>query len=157
MDCLNVQGSKINEPALLGNPSKPRSETRRSQRLRDLALFLLFLLWLVVLALVIWVAVENHRNRRDLDTLTRAVSGTTQSGSAVVTTASTGDNATLASVSAVYPAVYLSQNASAQPGYAYAGSLYRSAHQATSPSSAQLLQLLCHLRTGESTEGPRIG
>lgn len=137
MDCLNVQGSKANEPSLLNNHNTnqdPRS--RRGDQLLKAVVATLIILFIVLLALFIWLAVEVRHNKNDIKSLRNSLVGTTQSATVQTASARGLGNATLSSVSTAYPAVYLSQNATAQSGYAYAGSLYRCGR----PSSS----LLCN-------------
>ena len=123
MDCLSTQ--KASDPALLGQHQSASSYTAPPRRTRGLAaaVGVLGVFSVVLLALVIWLAVEVQNNKHAINQLRsiQAVANTAQSS--VVQTTNTGSNATV--VDAAYPAIYLSQNATGQSGYQFAGSLYR--------------------------------
>ena len=125
MNCLGAQ--KASDPALLGQHHSASNHPGTPRRTRGLAaaVGVLGVFCVVLLALIIWLAVEVQNNKNDIHQLRsmqlQAVTDTAQS--AVVQTTNTGSNATF--VDAAYPAVYLSQNATGQAGYKFAGSLYR--------------------------------
>jgi len=115
MDCMNPAAKGSNEPGLLGH-----SETRstRKSKITKALLALLSLLFIVLLGVVIWLGVEVHRIRSDINDLKR--SSFSLGGSA--------QSALVASVgsTAASSAMYLSKNSTSANGYAYSGSLYRS-------------------------------
>lgn len=118
MDCLNPAPKGDREPALLKH-NKPRGTSKLTKAL----LFLLSILFIVLLAVVIWLGVEVHKCRSDIDDLKRGFSGvSTQSSSA--NTASLGSGGSTGSTTE-YAALYLSQNSTSASGYVYSGSLYR--------------------------------
>ena len=125
MDCLNAQ--KASDPALLGQHQSASFHPAPPRRTRGLAaaVGVLGAFSVILLALIIWLAVEVQNNKHEIKQLRsmqlQAVTNTAQS--AVVQTTNTGSNATI--IDAAYPAVYLSQNATGQSGYQFAGSLYR--------------------------------
>ena len=119
MDCLNPAAKGHNEPGLLGHENRRSS---RGRKLTNALLALLTILFLVLLGVVIWLGVEVHKCRHDIDNLRRTtLGGSTQSASA--STASLGSTGNTAYSSSV--PLYLSKNATSATGYAYSGSLYR--------------------------------
>ena len=119
MDCLNPAAKGHNEPGLLGNDQRRSS---RGRKLTNALLALLSILFVVLLGVVIWLGVEVHKCRNDIDSLRRTtLGGSTQSAAAnTASLGSTGSTAASASVP-----LYLSKNATSATGYAYSGSLYR--------------------------------
>ena len=117
MDCLHGPDYKGTEPGLLDN--KPRG--RRTDRLTKALLALLALLFIVLLAVVIWLGVEVHRARRDIDDLRSAL----QPVSSQSLSSASGTASSSTKLASAYPAIYLSKNSSASSGYTYGGSIYR--------------------------------
>ena len=117
MDCLHGPNYKGTEPSLLEN----KSQGRRGNRLVKALLALLTLLFIVLLAIVIWLGVEVHRARRDIDDLRSAL----QPVSSQSLSSASGASTSTTSSAAAYPAIYLSKNSTASTGYTYGGSIYR--------------------------------
>lgn len=117
MDCLHGPNYKGTEPGLLDN--KPRG--RRSDRLVKALLALLTLLFIVLLAVVIWLGVEVHRARHDIDDLRSAL----QPVSSQSLSSASGSSSSSGTSAAAYPSIYLSKNSTASSGYTYGGSIYR--------------------------------
>lgn len=126
MDCLHGPNYKGTEPGLLDN--KPKGN--RTSRLLKICLGLLFALFLILLAVVIWLGTEYHRCRQDIDDLKAVFQHV--NGQSLSSVSSPGSGSSSAST-LLFPAVYLSKNATASAGYTYAGSLFRCEdHQCTS-------------------------
>lgn len=120
-----MQGPKTVEPTLLGS-SPPPMAPKRDRRCLKTSVVVLSILYVALLALFIWVAVETRDNKHDIQKLRDSLIGGTKSTYVNTASAGSSGNATLTAVSTAYPAVFLSQNATTQSGYGFAGSLYRS-------------------------------
>ena len=119
MDCLHGPDYKGTEPRLLDN--NPRGG-RRGSRLVKALLGILTLLFLILLAVVIWLGVEYHKCRKDIDDLKLSFQSMSDQSYSTVSVPSSSNSS---SITPKYPAVYLSKNATTSPGYAYAGQLFR--------------------------------
>jgi hypothetical protein len=118
MDCLNPAAKNDLEPGLLGHHDTRRS---RSSKATKALLVLLTILFIALLGVVVWLGVEVHKCRSDIDDLKRSsVVGSAESAYTFTSTGSAASTAAYANA-----ALYLSKNSTSASGYVYSGSLYR--------------------------------